>query len=1119
MISAKKKSIFVKLALVVFTALIAIACFLLSPKKITAGAVTSSDNTKIYFANGAGASVETTDVLALRFNFYLSEEAVADEDDVLLIQISDIPSAKIKFVGASCWKDDRFNGYNRIYDNDEDFFYRSDRVVGINSSSFDFNDGWMTFYVIVSVDDIYQEVKVGAGMVEDGCSTVSDSRSLIYVWERAITAGDEAILMNPYVSEIVEFCNGVDKDKLLVSSAFQMSQGRGFTVQANIPKEIREKLYNPIKSYEKVWNSFAREYTTHPYWEEYYVSVVFQKTPSNVSGRNSIWFSAKSNTASGTLTGYELPSSFKSNSVGFFDVSIPAKYMNYVSIEVYKRSTHYKVVETSNWWEWKKEFTDELVATSENYQEFSIVEIAQEMLMRDLTLNEAEEDWLKNVAGITPTANTFPITVKYKRMNEYASVEDVEEQVFIPSEWAFDVPLVESMIYQYSSKFRSLADFNITYSGRYYENGYAYDTESRIVLQALGLGNYTYDTDAQSGTIEVLYDDYKYKDLCIRITNNDAENHLTMNYYTTNVYTDGNVTTITFDMNTIETQLLNACIWIFDMQSGDIVFNDVDGVTVVVGEDNIAVTVENGKENNLLHLSLTAVAEIIEDFEAPIAYKYNRFVENEKGELRVETVTMDAGLEWYSNIINIRYERIFDEIGDELEEAVTFERLEGKYLEPISCHRNDVVDKNGERSFEIVIDYNEYTIFKITDNLAGKPYYKQANRNSYTYEGEFFVAKESIPKGYRVQKICSTSSNVDITSEENYVNSSVFVEVNQSVGRIIPISITYTDSWYMLVNYMQQIAGTPFAELKSQKTQIRVADYEDIYALTEDDLKKILKVTSFDITSMVTLDKISVTFDNVSLYTVDVSYTQASLRMLNYEGETEELKVPLTSYADWCASFGKDWTILMLNQPGKTYFRFDNTVAREKLYGLFSVAVFSEQVSDLNYWFKNTTGDGQITMFSAKKTEGSAVYKFFDNLRTKDLLMSVAGHVGMALCEILNDENQMLHSYYLYLDGTNPNGAYVSNGGADDAFDDDTAIENKGEDIVEDIKNAVSGFKESTFGKVLTVLVAVLTGTGFVIVIIWLLKKLNLLPKRRAKTSKTKRSSKPKAKRSKAKAK
>ena len=213
-------------------------------------------------------------------------------------------------------------------------------------------------------------------------------------------------------------------------------------------------------------------------------------------------------------------------------------------------------------------------------------------------------------------------------------------------------------------------------------------------------------------------------------------------------------------------------------------------------------------------------------------------------------------------------------------------------------------------------------------------------------------------------------------------------------------------------------------------------------------MKEILGLESLDILGLATVEEIAVKFDGVSTYTVDLSYSHAALKQIDYDGNMLEIKIPLTSYAEWCKQYGQDWSILFLNTPERKYFKYSNDVARENLYGFFSVAVFKEQVSDLNYWFKNNTGDGCMTIFEGKEVSGAGVYKFFDNLTEKGILMSALGYIGMSFCEIVDDDNAMYYSYFFYLDGTSDD-AYLATNGADDSGDTGSAIGNAWEDFTD----------------------------------------------------------------------
>ena len=320
-----------------------------------------------------------------------------------------------------------------------------------------------------------------------------------------------------------------------------------------------------------------------------------------------------------------------------------------------------------------------------------------------------------------------------------------------------------------------------------------------------------------------------------------------------------------------------------------------------------------------------------------------------------------------------------------------------------------------------------------------------------------------IPSGYRVKGISTSKPDkLTVTNAEDYRNAKIEVRTSTTEKEVLPVAIEFTDSWNLKIKYLENYkdyrirtgekdAKPCFAEKKVFSGTVKVRDYENIYALTNEDIKAILGLESLDILGLATVEKITVKFDGISTYTAELSYSHAALKQIDYDGNMLEIKIPLTSYSDWCKQYGQDWSILFLNTPERHYFKYSNDVTRENLYGFFSVAVFKEQVSDLNYWFKNNTGDGCMTIFEGKQVSGSGVYKFFDNLTTKGVITSVLGYVGMSFCEIVNDDNAMYYSYFFYLDGTSDN-AYLATNGADDAGDTDSAIKNALNDAKEWIK-------------------------------------------------------------------
>lgn len=123
--------------------------------------------------------------------------------------------------------------------------------------------------------------------------------------------------------------------------------------------------------------------------------------------------------------------------------------------------------------------------------------------------------------------------------------------------------------------------------------------------------------------LEVRYNDFQYKDLSLRVTNNDPANNLTIDYYTTEAVAGVTSTTLTYDFADIEEQLHNSCNWLFDFGKENIRITGVpEGVTTRLTDEALIVTFPNARESELVNLSLIGVAEIIEDVEYTLTYEY-----------------------------------------------------------------------------------------------------------------------------------------------------------------------------------------------------------------------------------------------------------------------------------------------------------------------------------------------------------------------------------------------------------------------------------------------------------------------------------------------------------------
>ena len=662
----------------------------------------------------------------------------------------------------------------------------------------------------------------------------------------------------------------------------------------------------------------------------------------------------------------------------------------------------------------------------------------------------------------------------------------------VKSVWAQNKALVLSALYDLT-EFNNIAKLNAVYTGDYWRDGYRYTTQKRIILQAEDF-EYSYNAVSQTGTLTVIYADFQYKDLSLRVTNNDPANNLTIDYYTADVVAGAMSTTLTFRFADIEEQLHNSCNWLFDFGKENIRITGVpEGVQTQLTEEALIVTFPNAKENELVNLSLIGVAEIIEDVEYTLTYEYAELTLN--GTEISETWKTSAPIvKLYSEIVTCNFTNFMTDYGEIVNEAINPAFLGGaEYYIPVSIRKEYSAYDSESHTCKITVEYTYNTLFGITNNYDDEIIFKALNHSSLNYTGGDFVGK--IPSGYRVKGISTSKPDkLTVTNAEDYRNAKIEVRTSTTEKEVLPIVINYTDSWNLKINYLENYADQRiqsgekdakpcFAEKKVFSGTVKVKDYEDIYALTNEDIQSILGLKSLDILGLATVEEIAVTFDGISTYTADLSYSHAALKQIDYDGNMLEIKIPLTSYADWCKQYGQDWSILFLNTPERHYFKYSNDVARENLYGFFSVAVFKEQVSDLNYWFKNNTGDGCMTIFEGKQVSGSGVYKFFDNLTDKGILMSALGYRGMSFCEIVNDANAMYYSYFFYLDGTSDD-AYLATNGADDSGDTGSAIGNAWEDFTDWAKDLWDKFNSSDAWAVIKIVLGVVAVIFVVVLVI-----------------------------------
>jgi len=1061
---------------------------------------------ELFFNTGASASLDATDLYRLRFAVYVSESAV-QSNSLLTVSFVSGTDTECKLG----------------FESDE----ISERQATKDLSRYYFTSGYTTVYIYVT-GPLHAEMQLLATV--GGEAATSDARSIFYVWQKAVENNFGGMVVEDSVKNYITLSVGfsAENNTFEISQSAQLSQGTGLSLMVKVPDAYLTLLKKGKTETSKspIYSSVSGIPIGTRYTYEDHFLYIRRTTDLNDYGNAGMklsWGYMYHVSPGECIEPYTneaepLSEEFLSRGIDVFSLGLPTN----AEQEYYYFATILKVTRTDAVYisgsENQESFGTSVEAFSSNYYKTSLKSLAETVLERDASMTDGERAWMQDVAGVKPDTNEITVTLHYKELTDYATLTEKSYAFSVKSVWAQNKTLVLSALYDLT-EFSNIAKLNAVYTGDFWRDGYRYTTQKRIILQAEDF-EYSYNAVSQTGTLTVIYADFQYKDLSLRVTNNDPANNLTIDYYTAEAVAGASSTTLTFRFADIEEQLHNSCNWLFDFGKDNIRISGApEGVTTQLTEEALIVTFPNARESELVNLSLIGVAEIIEDIEYTLTYEYAE-LSLSGGEI-AETVKTSAPIvKMYSEIVTYNFTNFMLDYGESVSGAVNPAFLGGaEYYIPASIRKEYSAYDSESHTCKITVEYTYNTLFGITNNYDDSVTFKALNHTSLNYTGADFV--DSIPSGYRVKGISTSKPDkLTVTNAEDYRNAAIEVRTSTTAKEVLPILIEFTDSWNLKINYLENYkdyrsqtgekdAKPCFAEKKVFSGTVKVRDYENIYALTNEDIKAILGLESLDILGLATVEKIAVKFDGISTYTANLSYSHAALKQIDYDGNVIEIKIPLTSYADWCKQYGQDWSILFLNTTERHYFKYSNDVARENLYGFFSVAVFKEQVSDLNYWFKNNTGDGCMTIFEGKQVSGSGVYKFFDNLTTKGVITSALGYVGMSFCEIVNDDNAMYYSYFFYLDGTSDN-AYMATNGADSADDTDSAIKNALNDAKEWIKKTWDKLNGSdamkwikiAAGIALVVLAVVALVAGVYKLLIW---SGIIKPKRRTSAAKKKK--------------
>ena len=662
--------------------------------------------------------------------------------------------------------------------------------------------------------------------------------------------------------------------------------------------------------------------------------------------------------------------------------------------------------------------------------------------------------------GIYNSAETMPVTVKYKYSAGYADIREKSDISFTMSPvyaqskaWAVDFMRKTLGITDVSHFDIVLHDFKTV-------NSEKFNLGDKIILHASGY-SYAYDK-SDSAVLMVEYEEFDYKDYSMRITNNLAgADNLTVDVYTADVDTSGGKYTLTYGYDYLKSVLLGKCKWIVNLNAAtfnaDGVITAPDGVNVTVGENAVTISVYQTDVDLLKNLRICAVAEITENVDVQYVIDYKAFEFEDNGTITVKDVTSEPYTVGLSTLNILSFTNFMSKHGDLINNAVKIGDNTVKHYIPDSVSVNYGDDLN-----RVIVGYTYKTIICLRSDLV-EPVYLQIDH--FGEEFNYSALGLSVPTGFRVKSMTADSSAVTVAFDENDVAATKITvnTVNINADNVVYVDVAFSDKYFVKVEYLENymFSGkngiseqSGFAVKKTMEKEVPVTDFADINNPTEEELQKFLNMKSLTVIGAFgQFTGAAVTFDSPK-YTMKLSYSTATANVINTDGTIlPTCHIPLMSFSKVASDLGKDWSIMVLNTKEKIVFKSEADVKESDLYGYFFVAVFKEQVSNLDALFGGLQSNGCRSFFMAKKVKGGVLYNYCVKSGIVGALFSGLGNqLISATIESLFEENGTYYSYFTFIDGSSTL-AYTSNSKADSFFNDKSAFENTLDSAGEDFSN------------------------------------------------------------------
>lgn len=745
----------------------------------------------------------------------------------------------------------------------------------------------------------------------------------------------------------------------------------------------------------------------------------------------------------------------------------------------------------------------------------SISSVASEMYkkLEDINLDSYDRTCFQKALGIYREDGALQkITVKYQACKDFGVFEDVSKEFSVDPLYMQCKEYVIQEMYKQLTDVNGIEAFNCVYTQSKYivnEKGSQTYVESgqKIVRQAKDF-TYVY-SGTSSGTLTVNYEPFIYSNFAIRVKNNGENKDLVLDMYSADVKTTGSYYVLTFTYADLNKWLLNKIGWLVDLKADSFtITNNSASVKVVAGADALTVTFEKDKQDELLKVNVTASALITEDVKISYRVQYSTVTLNDKNEVVVSTENYtDIVEDWYSKFQNTAdFVNLYNENSsyyELLNSAVSPEFLgEVKYYIPSSAN---VIDNYGLESwnYTIKVGYSLRTLIsvKVNDKIQK---YVQLDKTDGTYTLDDLSPE--IPAGSRISKLSCSEGLKSNFDEANVSGLTVMPRVQLDSGDILDVNFTTSSTWLVRIEYLENClyTDTDGKEKPSGLAIKKTYDGEVAYILfpdlakaivPDDSLLKVLdKRTKDDLTVIGTFGayKGSEVSKEGDKYIIKLQYGRETLKVIQSDGEHDLTNVPISCFGDWAKSYGKDWEVRVLNTVDnsvsgakeKIIFR-DNTINPNDIYGYFYVALFQERVKNFDELFAGYSAGGCRTFFSAKKVQGSSLYKFCDSMGLIGALITHGGSkVYQAVEESFREDSGTYYSYFMYIDGSSSLN-FAANNKANDYFNNKSAFENTLDQAKEDLSTWWNSNNDVVKG--IKALLGVLLIVGVAICVIYLI--------------------------------